>query len=570
MIGGRRLLKFCATLFLTSLGPALFWWLDGRPMPLPDAPAGKLHCVSYAPYRAGQSPFDAGFTVPRWQIEEDLALLARHADCVRTYATDQGIGEVPAIARQVGLKVMLGAWIGGDAQNNARQIADLIRLANTYPDVIKAVIVGNEVLLRREQSAAALAAMLRDVKRAVSVAVTYADVWEFWIRNPELAETVDFVTVHILPYWEDEPVGIAAAIAHVGRVLDRVRLVFPGRVLYVGETGWPSAGRQRQGATPSPVNQAHFIRAFVTLAGVRGIDHNVIEAFDQPWKRLKEGTVGGRWGLFTAERTLKYGMRGPMSDNPRWPVDLATSVLLATILLAGAVLATPGIGWGMALALAVQAQIAGVALVAQAVRAVDASRGPAEWAVGVAGLGLSAVVASLLLVAWAAPTAAKPMTWPRPASIRASLDWLRRPMLAALSPAMVLGLLRTAAGIATAIVMLWLLVDARYRDFPIAAFLVPALGFAAYRLRHDDRAARRAAEGSGAAILPERGGLFDAARGEQREEAWLAAILLLGGPVIAFSEGPENYRAMAWMLVGWLTALPWLGALRRQFGDPGP
>jgi exo-beta-1,3-glucanase (GH17 family) len=532
------LLKFCAILLLTSLGPAFYWWWEGRLIELPDARGGGLHCVSYAPYRAGQSPFDAGFTVPRWQIEEDLKLLRAHVDCVRTYATDQGIDAVPEIAQALGMKVMLGAWIGGDPVNNARQITDLVRLANAYPDAIKAVIVGNEVLLRREQSAAALATMLREVKRQVPVPVTYADVWEFWLRNPSLADTVDFVTIHILPYWEDEPVGIEAAIRHVGEVLDRVRVAFSGRDLFVGETGWPSAGRQRQGAMPSPVNQARFMRAFVTLAKAQGIDHNLIEAFDQPWKRLKEGTVGGRWGLFSAERSLKYFLHGPMRDNPGWRIDLATGLLLAAILLAATSLTAPGLGWGRALGLAVQSQVAGVVLVAQAGRAIEASRGPGEWAVALAGLALSATIAALLLAASAGGGRGTP--WPRPASVRASLDWLRHPRPAELSPALLLGLLQAAAGIAAAIVMLWFLVDARYRDLPIAAFLIPALGFAHYGWR--------CPHGPATGV----------------EEAWLATLLLLGGPIIAFSEGPENYRAMAWMLVGWLMAAPWLGALRQQ------
>ena len=95
------------------------------------------------------------------------------------------------------------------------QIRAGVALAKRYPDTIRALVVGNEVLLRGEMSAPDLAATIRAVKAQVKVPVTYADVWEFWLRNPEVAAAVDFVTIHILPYWEDVPVPAAQAAAHV-------------------------------------------------------------------------------------------------------------------------------------------------------------------------------------------------------------------------------------------------------------------------------------------------------------------------------------------------------------------
>ena len=99
--------------------------------------------------------------------------------------------------------MLLGLWVSSHADRTKYQIDTGIALANRFPDVVRAVIVGNEALLRGEVSPAALGALIRSVKAQVPMPVTYADVWEFWLRNRELADAVDFVTVHILPYWED-------------------------------------------------------------------------------------------------------------------------------------------------------------------------------------------------------------------------------------------------------------------------------------------------------------------------------------------------------------------------------
>src|SRR5690606_7667497 len=110
-------------------------------------------------------------------------------------------------------------------------------------------------------------------RREAKVPVTYADVWEFWLRNEELAPHTDFLTVHILPYWEDDPIEVGAAVDHVIDIAREVREHFD-RPIIIGETGWPSEGRQREGAVPSLVNQAEFVRAFVTAADEAGLDRS--------------------------------------------------------------------------------------------------------------------------------------------------------------------------------------------------------------------------------------------------------------------------------------------------------
>ncbi len=285
----------------TALAIVAAWWWLGAPVELPPSPlaAGqKLYCVSYAPFRGAQDPLVEGTRVEPWQIDEDLALLSKYTDCVRTYSIDDGLDNVLESARRHGLKVLHGVWISNNPAKTRRQIATSVALAKAYPDVIAAVVVGNEVLLRGEMSATDLIATLREVKAQVSMPVTYADVWEYWLRYPDVQNAVDFVTIHILPYWEDFPIPASRAAAHVAAIRSRVAAAIPNKEIVIGEFGWPSAGRMREGARPSPSNQARAIIETLTLAKRDNFRVNVIEAFDQPWKRALEGTVGGYWGIF--------------------------------------------------------------------------------------------------------------------------------------------------------------------------------------------------------------------------------------------------------------------------------
>ena len=150
--------------------------------PSPLDPGEKLYCVSYAPFRGAQSPLDLSTRIEPAQIERDLTQLATMTDCVRTYSVDFGLDQVPEIAQRHGLKVLLGLWVSSHADRTQYQISTGVALANRFPDVVRAIIVGNEALLRGEVSPAMLAEIIGTVKSRVKVPVTYADVWEFWLR----------------------------------------------------------------------------------------------------------------------------------------------------------------------------------------------------------------------------------------------------------------------------------------------------------------------------------------------------------------------------------------------------
>src|SRR3977135_676683 len=239
-----------ALLFISLGAIAAVWWWLAMPITLSRAPIdpnAKLLCVSYAPFRDDQTPLVRTTQISPEQIAEDLAQLAKISDCVRTYSIENGLDQVTALAAKLGLKVIQGIWLGSNRLKNLAQISTAVALTREYPGVITSVVVGNEVLLRAEMTPSDLAATIRSVKALVTVPVTYADVWEYWLRNREIYDAVDFVTIHILPYWEDLPIRAKYAAAHVDAIRKRMAGAFPGKEILIGETGWPRAGRAGAG-----------------------------------------------------------------------------------------------------------------------------------------------------------------------------------------------------------------------------------------------------------------------------------------------------------------------------------
>ncbi len=320
----KQMMKITLVYGLILISVSAFWYAVGHPR-LVREPALSAHhqlqSVSYAPFEKNQSPLDIGLkglTISDRRLDEDLAILSRRFTGIRTYSV-AGLEAVPVFAEKYGLKVLLGAWIGGDPVLNQKELTKVIDIARRFPSSIRGIVVGNEVLLRREVTGPQLVEYIRQVKSALpDIPVTYADVWEFWLKHPEVAPATDFVMIHILPYWEDDPVSIDKAMDHVLKIRQELARKIPDREIVIGETGWPSEGRMREGALPSRENQARFMRGFVALAEQQHWQYNLIEAFDQPWKRAKEGAVGGYWGLYDTDRVNKTVFSGPISNFPNW------------------------------------------------------------------------------------------------------------------------------------------------------------------------------------------------------------------------------------------------------------
>jgi glucan 1,3-beta-glucosidase len=513
-------------------------WL-GRPVDLPPAPEAKLHCASYTPFRGAQTPFDPTMIIPKAQIEEDLKQLQPVTNCIRTYAVNQGLDQAVPVAASLGMQVMLGIWIGRNPVDNEAQIATAIALAKAHPETVKAIIVGNEVLLRGEQTGETLAEMAKRIKAESGAKVTYADVWEYWLRAPDvLKQSVDFITIHILPYWEDDPLPVSAAVKHLETIVAEVQEKFPGREIVIGETGWPSAGRWREDAAPSIVNQARYLREFLVYAKAHDLDYNFIEAFDQPWKRYQEGTAGGYWGLFHEDRTPKFSWDLPVSNHPNWPNLAGLSVALGLGVLVVARFWRHRTGNAARFLCALGAMLAGTALVLHFPHAWLAARSNWEWLLE-CGIGIQTLFTAVLLIAVTLAGRLRDTG----ASLLEGIAWIRRPRRAPTIRESI-AILRLAALLGAATVSLGLAFDPRYKDFPIAAYLVPALFFLIADIA--------------------RGGLF-AALSDRREEAGFALLLAGTAGYVFINETPLNTIADIWVVLTLLLALPGIGAWRGIF-----
>jgi len=316
-------------LLVTALHAGLWGLLQDRQQ-APDF-TGMLQSVSYDPHEGTGAPGPDTVASPE-RIRADMKTLATMTRAIRLYSSTGGVEAVPPLAAEAGLKVMLGVWIDKDPDRNEREIQSAINLARHNSNVI-GIVVGNETILTATQKVDELIEKIKRVKKSVNVPVTTGDVWNTWRDNPELAANVDFIAAHVLPYWEFFTDDQA-----VDQAVDRYQLLkkqFPGKRIMIAEFGWPSQGYSRSGdnrgpAVPGPFRQAQVLRNFLAQASAIGMEYNIVEAIDQPWKYF-EGGVGPYWGVLDASREPKFAWVGPIVNPDYW--KLATIALLVGVLL---------------------------------------------------------------------------------------------------------------------------------------------------------------------------------------------------------------------------------------------
>jgi exo-beta-1,3-glucanase (GH17 family)/cellulose synthase/poly-beta-1,6-N-acetylglucosamine synthase-like glycosyltransferase len=334
---------------------AVGWFLAQERVAPPNV-LGPLASVSFSPINPNKDAETDTTTAA--QIRSDLAVIAPYTRSIRTYSVGNGLDQVPELASEFGLHVTLGAWINDWEPQNEREIETAIAVAKRHRNV-DSIIVGNETLYRSSvlnhgPTVADLIAKIQRVKREVSVPVTTAEVWNIWLDHPELVSAVDYLAVHILPYWEGLPASVA--VDHAIKIYERLRQAYPGKRIVIAEFGWPSAGLNRKDAVPDPVSQAQILRAFIARADAMGIDYSIVEAFDQPWKTF-EGSVGAYWGIFDAKRHPKFALTGDV-ETPNWMPKMGAALALG-LLLCIPIFAVPGVTLAEAGLFAVTAQVIG-------------------------------------------------------------------------------------------------------------------------------------------------------------------------------------------------------------------
>ncbi len=299
------------------------WAIFNRTLPLINAPQ-VVSGFAYSGFQEDQGPLEKNFPSTA-ELLADLRLLKPLTNRIRIYSALDN-SEVTPLASNLGFYITAGAWLGSDKKSNIREINALKEQIKIYPNIEQA-LVGNEVLLRNDMSKKALFGYLDDVRGKSSIPISTAEPWHIWLKNPELVKHVDYIAVHLLPYHEGLPVE--KAVDYSLLKYKELMATYPRKKIVITEVGWPSEGPAIGASVPSKINQAHFVREFIAKTAYKNYDYYLMEAFDQPWKKNIEGWAGSYWGMFGADRTLKYSLQGAVPKDDRWINKAAWATFIA-------------------------------------------------------------------------------------------------------------------------------------------------------------------------------------------------------------------------------------------------
>ena len=260
-----------------------------------------VHGLCFSPYLEGQAP---GALVEEAQIRARLGIIRPYTRWVRSFSCTDGHEHTPRIAHELGMKTLVGAWLGTDRAINEREIAGAIELARAgHADILA---VGNEVLLREDMSEDELLGYIQRVRQAVppGVPVGYVDAYYLFERHPRITAACDVVLTNCYPFWEGCPRD--QAIAYMQSMYQRTVAVAAGKKVIISETGWPHTGTAFHGAVPSVEGAMRYFIDTCRWAREDGVEVFYFEAFDEAWKVGAEGDVGAYWGLWDKHGQPKY------------------------------------------------------------------------------------------------------------------------------------------------------------------------------------------------------------------------------------------------------------------------
>jgi GPH family glycoside/pentoside/hexuronide:cation symporter len=259
-----------------------------------------LHGLCFSPYQEGQ---DIGDQLTEKQIQKRMEVITPHTKWVRSFSCTDGNEYIPKVAKEKGLKTMVGAWLGKDKAQNDKEIEALIKLAQQK--LVDIAVVGNEVLMRNDLSEEEIIGYINKVKTAIpGMSVCYVDAYYQFLERPQLVEACDMVLANCYPFWEG--CSIDQASIYLKQMYSVTKNIAQGKPVLIAETGWPSKGNNVNGAEPSENNAMKYFLNVNKLAQEENIEMFYFSSFDESWKVHHEGDVGARWGLWDKDEKLKY------------------------------------------------------------------------------------------------------------------------------------------------------------------------------------------------------------------------------------------------------------------------
>lgn len=259
-----------------------------------------VHGFCFSLYEEGQKPGDL---VSEEQVKRRMQLLRPHTQWVRSFSCTDSNELIPQVAKNFGLKTLVGAWLGDDPEVNEREIAGLIELAKA--GLVDIAAVGNEVMYRKDLTEDELLAFIYRVKEALpDIPVGYVDAYYEFSQRPRITEACDVVLANCYPYWEGCP--FENSLDYLKKMYRQAVSAANGKKVLITETGWPSQGESLKGAVPSEKNALEYFLNAQMWAMDEGVPMFYFSSFDESWKVGAEGTVGAYWGIWDKDEKLKF------------------------------------------------------------------------------------------------------------------------------------------------------------------------------------------------------------------------------------------------------------------------
>ena len=260
-----------------------------------------MNGLCFSMYEEGQKPGDQ---ISEEQVRRRLKIMAPYTKWVRSFSCTEGNEFVPKIARELGMKTLVGAWLGDDAEKNEKEMEALIQLANEgYVDI---AAVGNEVMYRKDLTEDNLLAFIQKVRKEIPahIPVGYVDAYYEFTIKPRITEACDVILTNCYPYWEGTKQEYS--LAHMKSMYHQAMVAANGKKVIITETGWPSHGESFKDSHPSVANAMKYFINSQLWSKQENIEMFYFASFDESWKVGPEGDVGAHWGIWDKNERLKF------------------------------------------------------------------------------------------------------------------------------------------------------------------------------------------------------------------------------------------------------------------------
>ncbi len=259
-----------------------------------------VHGFCFSLYEEGQKPGDI---ISKEQVRRRMKILQPHTKWIRSFSCTEGNEHIPIVAKELGIKTLVGAWLGNDPEVNEREVNGLIQLAKEgYVDI---AAVGNEVMYRKDLTEDELLEYIYRVKKEIpQIQVGYVDAYYEFSHRPKITEACDVILCNCYPFWEGCP--FESSLDYMKQMYHQALDAGNGKKVIITETGWPSKGENLKGAYPSEESALQYFINTQLWCNDDQIESFYFSSFDESWKTGPEGEVGAYWGIWDKNEKLKY------------------------------------------------------------------------------------------------------------------------------------------------------------------------------------------------------------------------------------------------------------------------